>query len=398
MANKIRTILAIIAVSSASIFTVGCTNENTLVINDIKVKDISKVKGNKDYVISRQTNISNPDKIKEYNKIELISFDSELDEESKQYKINMTFKNTSDEIVKDLNMMFTLFGPERNITLDSFNSKEVRPFEVFTKTFIVSADNILDTCIRDGEPKNPKNFKDVFEIYTNNNGLYLGYNYTCSNFTDSDLKIESEVEFDGNIPQIRLASISTKEEKHLNKTHNDNGSYLNLVAPEDTNIFNSIRTQNVQVDIDENFDFKITATFKNIGAKEINLFSFQPHLTLFNSPISYYSTIDNKDKLNSIKPEQEFTIVTTIDKGDITFDTDTLDKISSNRKLKNKQDHELLNELIKSRLLGISYSYHYNIDDFTTSVHASYSNTSKLIEMNLFEYETIIDEDIESEK
>lgn len=48
--------------------------------------------------------------------------------------------------------------------------------------------------------------------------------------------------------------------------------------------------------------------------------------------------------------------------------------------------------------VGISYSYHYNIDDFTTSVHASYSNTSKLIEMNLFEYETIIDEDIESEK
>ena len=32
MTNKRRTILAIIAVSSASIFTVGCTNENTLVI------------------------------------------------------------------------------------------------------------------------------------------------------------------------------------------------------------------------------------------------------------------------------------------------------------------------------------------------------------------------------
>ena len=397
MINKRKTILAIIAVSSVSMFTVGCTNENTLVINDIKVKDISKIKDNKDCIISRQTNISNPDKIKEYNKVELISFDSELDEKNKQYKINMTFKNTSDEIIKDLNMRFTLFGPECNITLDGFNSKEVRPFEEFTRTFIVSAENILDSCIRDGEPKNPENFKDVFEIHTNNNGLYLGYNYTCSNFVDNNLNIESEVEFNGNISQIKLISVSTKEEKHITKTHKDNGSYLNLIAPEDTNIFNSIETKNIQFDIDENFDFKITATFKNIGTKEINSFSFQPHLALFNSPISYYSTTDNKDELSLIKPEQEFTVVATIDKGDITFNTDILDKIDSNRKLKHKQEAELLNELIKNRLLSIGYSYHYNINDFTTSVHTLYDNTSKLIEMSLFEYETIIDEELENE-
>ena len=67
------------------------------------------------------------------------------------------------------------------------------------------------------------------------------------------------------------------------------------------------------------------------------------------------------------------------------------EKIQDTNYLKNKTDEAFLGELLKRRLLSLGYDYHYTIGDYTTSVYTVYTSTSKLLKMNLLEYETIVD-------
>lgn len=393
--NKKKAILAAVAVSSLIAIGVIHNNKDGLVINDIKVKDISKIKDEDLTNVTRQITISDKEGIKDYNKLELVSFSSTLDKESSSYVINMNFKNISEDIIKDLDMDFVLYGIEGDISVKKTNKKELKPNEEFAISFDITAKNILDTCIKEGEPKNTDNFKEVFEIHTKNNNLRLRYNYTYVNEIDNNLSIVNNLDFNGDITETSVNIIAKPEEIITPKTHIDCGIYLNLVKPEDTNVFNSIETMNVTLGIDEDFNFEVTGHFKNVGYNDIDSFVLQPRLTLFNSPISYDFAVTEQDK-NIIKPGEDFKVTTLIKKEDIVFSNEIYEKINNVNSLKNKNDINLLKELIKKRFISLGYSYHYTIGDVTTSVHTTYTNTAKLLEMNLFEYETIIDDIDES--
>lgn len=390
--DKRKAVIATIAISSVMAIGVGYSNKDSLVINNIRVKDISKIKDKEIYdLLSRDTNIANSEKIKEYNKLELISFDSALDENSSSYVINMNFKNSSENIVNNLELDFTVCGPEGNVSIKKTNNKELKPNEEFAISFNLTAQNILDACIKEGEPKNINNFKEVFEIHSKSNSLYLRYDYRYKNEIDSNLIVKNELDFNGIISHTSLSLAHTLSDLTLPKTHVESGAYLNLVKPEEKNPFNSIDTLNIRLEIDDDFNFKVIGDFQNIGTENIESFAFQPRLTLFESPISYESSIIEQDK-DIVKPGEMFRVTTLINKEDITFSNDILDAIDDTYILKNKEGTSLLKALIKNRFISIGYSYHYTIEEYITSVHTTYTNTAKLLEMSLFEYETVIDE------
>lgn len=390
--DKRKVLLATIAASSAMAIGIGYSNKDSLIINNVRVKDISKIKDKElGDLLSRDTNITNAEKIKKYNIVELTSFDYILDESSSSYVINMNFKNSSENILNDLELDFAICGPEGDISVKKTNNKELKPNEEFAVSLNITAQNILDTCIKEGEPKNVDNFKNVFEIHTKNNSLYLRYDYTYKNEIDDNLIITNELDFNGDISYTSLNLVPVLDDSTLPKTHVDSGAYLNLVKPEEKNPFNSIDTLNVRIEIDDDFNFKVIGDFQNVGTTDIDSFAFQPRLTLFDYPMSYESSTIEQDK-EVIKPGETFTLTVFVNKEDLIFSDTILNTIDNTYNLKNKEGVSLLKTLIKNRLISIGYSYHYTIGNHTTSVHTKYTNTAKLLEMNLFEYETIIDE------
>lgn len=373
-------------------------NQGSLVINNINIKDISKIKENEiDGLISRNTEITNDEKLKKYNKIEVSSFNCTLDKKKQSYVVDINFKNISQDIINDLELNFTLFGVEDRFHIKKFKNKELKPNEEFNILLNLTAQNVLDVCIKESESKNLDNFKEIFEENSQCNALYLGYDYTYKNEVDNNLLIKNELNFDGVVSHTSLSLVPPIiDGLNLPKTHVESGSYLNLVEPEEKNPFNLIHTLNINVEIDDDFNFKIIGEFQNVGTDNIETFSFQPTLTLFNFPVFYEKSTVKQDK-EVIEPGEKFKSTVFIDKEDLIFSENISEMIDNKYSLKFKKGDSLLKALIKNRLFSIGYSYQYAIGEYTTSVNTMYTNNSKLLEMNLFECVTPeqgIEEDI----
>ena len=377
--NKKSTI-TIIALSSM-ILSAGCSSEKS-----IKIKDINTIENDTIINPKRETNISSETMISQLDILKLNSLSYSLNEDATKYKINASFVNKSTNSINGLNFNFLICGLEQDLVAHRLTKETVLPNEKLDVEFYIDGKDILDLCIKEGEPKNIDNLEAIFDIHKSNRSLYLSYNYTYDNPMNNNLSINNILDFDGNINQATLKILDNPKLSNLPKNHNENGSYLNLIEPEDINTFNNIKTESIKVDVDEDLEFKITAKFKNIGDVKLDSFAFQPRLTLFDSTVSYgYST--EKDSVEPIEPQEEFSIVTTISKDDIVFDENIENKIDTYKSLKYKKGDKLLRKLIKERLFSIGYSYHYKIGDITKSVHTLYDNTSELLEMNLFEYD-----------
>ena len=280
--NKKRIVPIIISASALSILTVGCSNilnsSQAIVFDSKKVIDIEKARDDKSYDKSRFTYTENKEALQQFDKINLVSFDGNFDENKLEYNISLTFKNVSEKPVEDLNMKFVIIGPDSTFSTEEINLDSIEANSEFKKNITLSKKDLLILA------NNPSNETDseakrIISNILKDEYLSLKYTYNYKHNEENDFDIEHELDFNG-ITMNKAMYSTVKIDTPLETSYKDNGSYLNLVKPEDKYDNNIIETQSVEVKIDKDFNFEIIAKFKNISDKDIETFRFKPSIIL----------------------------------------------------------------------------------------------------------------------
>ena len=384
--NKKRIVPIIISASALSILTVGCSNilnsSQAIVFDSKKVIDIEKARDDKSYDKSRFTYTENKEALQQFDKINLVSFDGNFDENKLEYNISLTFKNVSEKPVEDLNMKFVIIGPDSTFSTEEINLDSIEANSEFKKNITLSKKDLLILA------NNPSNETDseakrIISNILKDEYLSLKYTYNYKHNEENDFDIEHELDF--NETTINKAMYSTvKIDTPLETSYKDNGSYLNLVKPEDKYDNNIIETQSVEVKIDKDFNFEIIAKFKNISDKDIETFRFKPSIILGDTyaPDSLDTNFTVKD---SIKAGEEFEISTVYDKNVI---KNCIKYVHSDilKSTLYKNEDKALRYLVENRLVSLNYKYDYETKDVANSIDVTISRSGKLDIMNIYEY------------
>lgn len=386
--NKIKMIKALLSISITSMVAIGCSNLD--IFNSSKILDISKVKDDENAFYYRSMDITNSKEIEKYNTLKVTSYNGVFDNKTLEYKISVKYKNTSKEDMKDLTLRVTAIGLDSAIELDTISKDSVKSGEEFQNTWVISNDDLLEmySSSLENETETSINEEFIYELLQNEMSN-IKTEYTYENDLDSNLCITQHLDFNGN---EQLSSMNIYKDfddiNDLKINHVNNGSYLNLVEPEDITAYNYIKVENIEVKIDDNLNFDIIAKFKNNSKTDISNFKFTPML-IFNQTASFDSQEMVKSGKNDlIKPGEEFEFEIKINKNDF---IENLSKMSSEDlgiDFKGTGD-ELLNYLIKNRMVSILYSYDYENEDLKYSTNANYCNSSKLQRV----YTTILDKE-----
>lgn len=348
-------------------------------VNTSKILNISKVEDNDNNFYYRTISISDKKEVEKYNILKVASCEVVFNNETSEYELSITYKNNSNKDINNLNLNAYANGIDSQVILDNISKESLLAGSEFSETWILSKDNLREMYSNDLKNKEDNDItEDEINKLLQNEMSNIGIEYTYDNDLNENLHITQYLDFNGN---EKLSDVKIYKEfessNDLKFSHVDNGSYLNLIEPEDMNIYNYIKVKSIEVNIDNDLNFNIIAKFKNNSEYDISNFEFKPTIT-FNqiSPFNSNQIIESNKKA-LIKAGKEFEFSIKINKKNI---IDSLSKINSDE-LKvnfNGSDDELLNYLIKNRMISIFYSYDYEIDNTSYSTSANYSNSSKL--------------------
>ena len=384
--NKKRIIPIIISASALSMLTVGCLNtlnsSQAIVFNSKKVVNIEKARDDKSYDKSRFTYTENKEAIQPFNNINLVSFDGSFDENKLEYNISLTLKNVSKKPIEDLNMKFVVIGPDSTFSTEDMNLASIEANSEFKQNITLSKNDLL-MLANNSSNETDSEAKRIISNLLKDEYLSLKYTYNYKHNEENDFNIEHELDLDGNT--INEAMHSTVIiDKSLETSHKDNGSYLNLVKPEDKYDNNIIETQSVEVKIDKDFNFEIVAKFKNISDKNIERFRFEPHIILGDAlaPDSLNSNITVRE---SIKAGEEFEISTVYNKDII---KNCIEYVNSDilKSSLYKNEDKALRYLVENRFISLNYKYDYETKDISNSIDVTTSRSGKLDIMSIYEY------------
>lgn len=377
--DKKKLIPVVISASALGFLGVTAFTNKEITFNENKVIDITKSKDDDSYTKYRYSYSENSNALKENETLELLSYKTNLDKESLQYTISLTFKNISDKALNDINIDFCITGPDSSFHVKSFSLGAAEKDAEFTHNITLSQEDLLNIA-NSVTPEDESLTASIISNLVNNEGLGLVYEYSHSKNKNT---VQCEVSSAGKVINKSVHS-NISVTKELKSKHVENGSYLNLVKPEDKYKNQLIETQSVTVDIDKNFNFTIKAKFKNISDTTIDAFRFEPCIILgnINAPDSATRKITVKD---SIKAGKEFEISVTYTKEDIQGCLEFLNKNEFNAMFYRNED-KLIRYFVENRFISASYTYNYENSDMAASVEASYSRSGKLDTMRVNEY------------
>lgn len=400
MTKRKKIISTIISLSLISMFTVGCNNTGEVVINydytspeDLKIKDISKVNISEESLNGFQfISTDNQEYIDIYDKLELVSYTvKEFDKETEEYKIDISIKNNSNETIKNINYELAIFGELGGFGLENIKIDTLKPGETINNELGISQIDLVSITV-DIENENEESYQDTIKQVIENKTITGEFKYTYDNSYNKDMIIYKSLNFDGTVSSVNLVLEKdiTKEEFDKSKSyHIENGSYLNIVNDEKTVFFDDVLLENVQVSLNENFDFEITAKFKNDSDKKIKSFYFYPCFNIFG--YNLYPLDDDIDAINTyrdtiIEPQEEFEIVVTIPISFIEVDLDIVDVLRQIKDFDMNSNVPTIVQLIENRLLSLGISYWYETeDDISKDVDIVYAGNGKIDSINAYE-------------
>lgn len=394
MMNRKKVIMMIVSASTLPL--VGCSNniniDRLVSVEDIKIKDISNAYDGEYLSLMRDELTYNHNIVNKYNKLELISYKvKSFDETTLKYDVEFTIKNISDEKLNNIIARLSISGEYGGISTDDLKIESLGVNEEITQTLQLYLPDLTDISVEYSGAE--IDYKKYMKEAISNKAFYGEFIYTYSNDLSDDLTINTALNFDGTVKHsyLEIFNEMEKEEFKNNKTsHIENGSYLNLVNPENEKHFNDIIVENLEIKINDSFDFEVIAKFKNNGDKEIKNFKFDPFLNIFGTDISVFSE-DELEEINiysnkTIKPGEEFEISTTIYGSFINLNPSLIDELKKVEGFNIASSKEIIVNLIENRLISVGYIYSYNNDMFENLTSAKYSNTGKLQEFSSGEY------------
>ena len=392
--NRKKVIMMII---SASVLPLaGCSNNLTtdelVSVEDLKIKDISDAYDGENLILFKNELTYSPDIVDKYNKLGLVSYKvTSFNEETLQYNVDFTIKNTSNEKLNNIIARLTIFGEYGGVGTENLEIESLGANEETTQTLQLYLPDLTDISVEYSE--GDVDYKKAIKSALNDKAFCGDFTYTYSNDLSEDLMINTALDFDGIVKHsyLEISNEMEKDDFENNKTsHVENGSYLNLVNPENEKHFNDIVVENLEVKINDSFDFEVITKFKNNGDKEIKNFKFDPFLNIFGTDISIFSE-DELEEINvysnkTIKPGEEFKISATIYGSFINLNPVLIDELKEVKDFDIASSKETIVNLIENRLISVGYIYSYNNGEFENLTSAKYSNTGKLQEFSSGEY------------
>lgn len=383
--NKKKMMPIIISASALGLLGVGCAhfNNKEILFDETKVIKIEDSEDDNTYDKYRFSYSENTDTLKEYDKIELTSYTTNFDENKLEYIISLGFKNISDKSLNKLKINFTAVGPDSSLPIkEVIDMEEIAANKEFNYDITISKDDLL-ALANNYTQEEETVAKSIISNLIKNKEISLIYNYNYTNSKKSGVNIKHELDTDGTIFNSAVYS-TVKVDKELKSSYVENDSYLNFVKPEEKYDNQLIETQNIKIDIDKNFNFTISAKFKNISDKTIDAFRFEPSIIIGDT---YAPDVLNKEIVvkNSIKSGEEFDI-------NVTYKKDIIQECLEYLNIKDlniafyKNEDKLLRYLVKNRLVSVSYTYDYENTDMAASVKSTISRSGKLDVMEVREY------------
>ena len=381
-------------------FTVGCSNTEEVVINynydspkDLKIKDVSKVNISEENLNGYQfINTDNQEYIEKYDKLELISYNvKEFDKKTDEYKIEILIKNNSNETINNINYELVILGELGGFGLENLKIDTLKPGETTSNEIHISQIDLVSIAV-DIENENEESYQDTIKQVIENKCITGEFKYTYDNSYSKDMIIYKSLNFDGTslYTNIVLEKNITKKEFDASKTyHIDNGSYLNIVNNEKTVFFDDILLENIEVSLNEYFNYEITARFKNDSDKKIKSFYFNPYFNMFG--YNLYESDDKIEEINIykdiiIEPQEEFEIVATISSSFMELDLDIVDALRQTKDIDMNSNVPTIVQLIENRLLSLGISYWYETeDDINKDVDIVYAGNGKIDSINAYE-------------
>lgn len=392
--NRKKVIMMIISASVLPL--VGCSNnintDELVSVEDLKIKDISDAYDGENLILFKNELTYSPDIVDKYNKLGLVSYKvTSFNEETLQYNVDFTIKNTSNEKLNNIIARLTIFGEYGGVGTENLEIESLGANEETTQTLQLYLPDLTDISVEYSE--GDVDYKKAIKSALNDKAFYGDFTYTYSNDLSEDLMINTALDFDGIVKHsyLEISNEMEKDDFENNKTsHVENGSYLNLVNPENEKHFNDIVVENLEVKINDSFDFEVITKFKNNGDKEIKNFKFDPFLNIFGTDISIFSE-DELEEINvysnkTIKPGEEFEISATIYGSFINLNPVLIDELKEVKGFDIASSKETIVNLIENRLISVGYIYSYNNGEFENLTSAKYSNTGKLQEFSSGEY------------
>lgn len=392
--NRKKVIMMIVSASVLPL--VGCSNNLTtdelVSVEDLKIKDISDAYDGENLILFKNELTYSPDIVDKYNKLGLVSYKvTSFNEETLQYNVDFTIRNTSNEKLSNIIARLTIFGEYGGVSTENLEIESLDANEETTQTLQLYLPDLTDISVEYSE--GDVDYKKAIKSALNDKAFYGDFTYTYSNDLSEDLMINTALDFDGIVKHsyLEISNEMEKDDFENNKTsHVENGSYLNLVNPENEKHFNDIVVENLEVKINDSFDFEIITKFKNNGDKEIKNFKFDPFLNIFGIDISIFSE-DELEEINvysnkTIKPGEEFEISATIYGSFINLNPVLIDELKEVKGFDIASSKETIVNLIENRLISVGYIYSYNNGEFENLTSAKYSNTGKLQEFSSGEY------------
>lgn len=392
--NRKKVIMMIVSASVLPL--VGCSNnintDELVSVEDLKIKDISDAYDGENLILFKNELTYSPDIVDKYNKLGLVSYKvTSFNEETLQYNVDFTIKNTSNEKLSNIIARLTIFGEYGGVSTENLEIESLDANEETTQTLQLYLPDLTDISVEYSE--GDVDYKKAIKSALNDKAFYGDFTYTYSNDLSEDLMINTALDFDGIVKHsyLEISNEMEKDDFENNKTsHVENGSYLNLVNPENEKHFNDIVVENLEVKINDSFDFEIITKFKNNGDKEIKNFKFDPFLNIFGIDISIFSE-DELEEINvysnkTIKPGEEFEISATIYGSFINLNPVLIDELKEVKGFDIASSKETIVNLIENRLISVGYIYSYNNGKFENLTSAKYSNTGKLQEFSSGEY------------
>lgn len=392
--NRKKVIMMIVSASVLPL--VGCSNnintDELVSVEDLKIKDISDAYDGENLILFKNELTYSPDIVDKYNKLGLVSYKvTSFNEETLQYNVDFTIKNTSNEKLSNIIARLTIFGEYGGVSTENLEIESLDANEETTQTLQLYLPDLTDISVEYSE--GDVDYKKAIKSALNDKAFYGDFTYTYSNDLSEDLMINTALDFDGIVKHsyLEISNEMEKDDFENNKTsHVENGSYLNLVNPENEKHFNDIVVENLEVKINDSFDFEVITKFKNNGDKEIKNFKFDPFLNIFGTDISIFSE-DELEEINvysnkTIKPGEEFEISATIYGSFINLNPVLIDELKEVKGFDIASSKETIVNLIENRLISVGYIYSYNNGEFENLTSAKYSNTGKLQEFSSGEY------------
>lgn len=376
--KKIKILKVLLAMSTASLVGIGCYH-NLEVFNNSKIIDVSKVKEDENRFFYRSIDITNKTEIKKFNILEISSFDGVFDEESSSYKISMILKNLKKEDIKNLNLRFTAIGLDSTIDIKDISKDLLKSEDELKVDFILSKENLLTMFSSKFEDKENSSIKKelILELLENEMSN-IKLEYTYENDLDSNLCITQFFNFKGESIATNMNLYKNIDNiNDLKINHNKSKAYLNLIKPEDTTILNDIVIDKVTVNIDKEFNFDITVNITNNSDNKLTNFIFSPNLNFNGNTVGEITSNVLPFTKNILEPNETIDFTVKIRKN---YFMDALSKLDSDTlsvDFKGSSE-ELIDYLIKNRLVSLYYSYSYENDVLKYFSNVSYSNSSRL--------------------